>query len=111
MNKTTQWIIGGVLGLAGLASGVNFLLDNVPNLTFVVQSFNSPTVNSGLVKRYKVCTNYQCAWSLTNDGKVCDESPLGAKCKPPIVPGNNSLTNVSGSNNSNTNSGTSLFHP
>ena len=38
-------------------------------------------------KKYKVCTDYQCAWSDTNsDGAICDNAPLGAECKKPNDP-------------------------
>mgnify|MGYP003490308748 FL=1 len=38
-------------------------------------------------KKYKVCTDYQCAWSNTNsDGAICDNAPLEAECKKPNDP-------------------------
>lgn len=45
-------------------------------------SCNTPPV------KYKVCTNYQCAWSDKNDGSICDTSEIGASCKPdkPTIP-------------------------
>ena len=126
MNKTTTWIIWGILGVAGLATGVSSLLLNNSSsqLGFVTQSdlddllaestgltfgcaaawsgvgkecvamengpFTEPTCNNSCntpLKKYKGCTDYQCAWSDTNsDGKICDSAPLGAECKKPNDP-------------------------
>lgn len=104
MNKSAQWIIGGILGIAGLASGVNFLLNSAPNLAFVVQNFNSPAFSTGSQQQFKVCKNYQCTWSLTNDGKTCDESAIGDACAPT---GSGSNGNANNANNNNWNAANS----
>ena len=55
MNNTTKWIIWGILGVAGLATGVSsLLLNNSPQkLAFVAQSVDTPIlIDWGLQNEY-----------------------------------------------------------